>query len=79
VDAHLDQLVRLAASRGVVISRAQMLAALVSEASAEAADIAALALQYLGSCREGDLAGQVADAAELPRVRYRGRQRTPPA
>ncbi|WP_412738433.1 hypothetical protein [Krasilnikovia sp. MM14-A1259] len=79
VDAHLDYLVRLAASQGVVISRAQMLAALVSDASVNAATVAASALRYLGSCREGDLARREAGAAQLPTVRYRGRRRSQPS
>nr|WP_255646095.1 hypothetical protein [Actinoplanes polyasparticus] len=79
VDAYLDHLVRLAASRGVLISRAQMLSALASEASADAADIAALAQRYLGGCRVGDLTRKAADAAQLPAVRHRGRQRAAPS
>jgi hypothetical protein len=79
VDAHLDLLVRLAASQGVVISRAQMLSALVAHASVSSADVARVALQYLGRLNDGDLTGAAPNDAQLPVVRYRGRQRTQPA
>jgi hypothetical protein len=76
VDAHLELLVRLAASEGVVISRAQMLSALVAAASVGSKDVARIATTYLGRLNDGDLASTVPDEVQLPVVRHRGRQRT---
>jgi hypothetical protein len=75
VDGRLDLLVRLAASEGVVISRAQMLSALVASASITSADLARIALHYLGRLNEGDLVRSAPTDRQLPAVRYRGRQR----
>jgi hypothetical protein len=77
VDARLDLLIRLAADRGVVISRAQMLSALVATASVDGADVAGMALRYLGRINEGDLPAAAPPSHQLPEVRHRGRKRTP--
>lgn len=77
VDAHLDLLVRLAADQGVLISRAQMLSALVADASVSGATVGRLARRYLGRLKAGDLA-RLAPPDELPAVRHRGRQRAQP-
>lgn len=79
VDAHLDLLVRVLAGEGIVLSRAQMLAALVADASPRGPGLARLTRRYLGRLRAGELAALRAQQADqLPTVRYRGRQRTPP-
>lgn len=78
VDAQLELLIRLAAQQGVVISRAQMLSALVATASVDGADVAVMARRYLGGINEGDLPAGAPPSHQLPEVRHRGRQRTPP-
>lgn len=78
VDAHLDLLVRLAADQGVLISRAQMLSALVADASVSGAAVGRLARRYLGQLKAGDLARLAPRPDELPAVRHRGRQRVQP-
>jgi hypothetical protein len=75
VDAHLDLMVRLAAEQGVLVSRAQMLSALVAGASLNGATVGTLARRYLGQLRAGDLARLAPPPDELPAVRHRGRQR----
>jgi hypothetical protein len=79
VDAHLDLLVRLAASEGVVVSRAQMLSALVAHASVTSSDVAKVATRYLGRFHEGDLRHGAPADDQLPQVRHRGRQRARPS
>jgi hypothetical protein len=78
VDAHLELLIRLAAARGVVISRAQMLSALVATASLDGAAVAGMAQRYLGGMNEGDLPATAPPPHHLPEVRRRGRQRALP-
>ncbi|MEU1969382.1 hypothetical protein ABZ541_29000 [Micromonospora sediminicola] len=77
VDAHLDLLVRLAANEGIPISRAQMLSALVANASLSGPTMAKMARRYLGQLKVGDLA-RAAQPDDLPEVRHRGRQRAHP-
>ena len=79
VDAHLDFLVQLLAGQGIQISRAQMLSALVAEASPNGPALARLARRYLGRLQAGELAALAATHSDhLPSVRHRGRQRTRP-
>jgi hypothetical protein len=75
VDAHLNLLVRMAADEGILISRAQMLSALVAHADLSPPAVAEIARRYLGKLKAGDLARTVPSPDELPAVRYRGRQR----
>ncbi|OKI64325.1 hypothetical protein [Micromonospora sp. CB01531] len=79
VDAHLDILVRLAADEGIPISRAQMLSALVANASLSGPTVAKIARRYLGQLKVGDLTRAAPDSDELPAVRHRGRQRAQPS
>jgi hypothetical protein len=79
VDAHLDLLVRLAAEQGVLVSRAQMLSALVADASLNGPTVGRLARRYLGQLQAGDLASRAPTPDALPAVRYRGRQRGQPS
>ena len=78
VDDRLDVLVRLAADEGVPISRAQMLSALVANASVNSAAVARVARRYLGGLQAGDLASTAPSPDTLPAVRHRGRQRAAP-
>ncbi|WIM99973.1 hypothetical protein ACTOB_003644 [Actinoplanes oblitus] len=79
VDAHLDLLVRLAAGEGILISRAQMLSALVADANLDKNVVATIARRYLSNLNEGDLARTAPPEQHLPVVRHRGRQRARPA
>ncbi|TCB94452.1 hypothetical protein E0H26_21265 [Micromonospora zingiberis] len=78
VDAHLDLLVRLAADEGIPMSRAQMLSALVANASLSGPTVAKMVRRYLGQLKVGDLARGAPRSEDLPQVRHRGRQRTHP-
>ena len=78
VDDRLELLVRLAAGEGIPISRAQMLSALVANASVDAALVARVARRYLGDLHVGDLARAAPSSQVLPEVRHRGRQRVEP-
>jgi hypothetical protein len=78
VDGHLDLLVRLAADEGIPISRAQMLSALVANATLSGPALARIARRYLGRLEVGDLARMAPQRDELPSVRHRGRQRARP-
>jgi hypothetical protein len=78
VDAHLDLLVRLAADEGIPISRAQMLSALVANASVSGPVVARIARRYLGDLHAGDLVQTAPPPERLPQVRHRGRQRAQP-
>lgn len=79
MDAHLDLLVRVLAGEGIQLSRAQMLAALVADASPRGPALARLTRRYLSRLQVGELAALRAQQDDqLPSVRYRGRQRTPP-
>ncbi|GIE90732.1 hypothetical protein [Actinoplanes regularis] len=79
VDAHLDLLVRLAANEGILISRAQMLSALVADANLNRTVVAKIARRYLSQLKAGDLVRAAPPDDVLPAVRHRGRQRTPRA
>lgn len=73
VDAHLDLLRRVAAAQGVPISRAQLLAALVADATLDGRRLAGIARKYLQR-HAGDLRSpEIID--ELPSVRQAGRRR----
>jgi hypothetical protein len=77
VDDRLDLLVRVAADEGIPVSRAQMLSALVADASLDQAWLADVARRYL-QAREGALADSAPAQDRLPAVKYRGRQRGQP-
>lgn len=74
VDAHLDLLRRVAAAQGVQISRAQLLAALVADATLDGPRLAAVALNYLQRLA-GDLERSTEAIRDLPSVRQPGRRR----
>jgi DNA-binding response OmpR family regulator len=74
VDAHLDLLRRVAAEQGVQISRAQLLAALVADATLDGRRLAAVAVKYLRRLA-GDLERSTEAIKELPSVRQPGRRR----
>lgn len=77
VDDRLDLLVRVAADEGIPVSRAQMLSALVAEASLDQGWLADVARRYLRT-REGALAGSAPAQDLLPTVKHRGRRRAQP-
>jgi hypothetical protein len=79
VDSHLDLLVRLAAEQGVLVSRAQMLSALVANSSLDGPTVGRLVRRYLGQLQAGDLASRAPAPDALPAVRHRGRQRSQPS
>lgn len=74
VDAHLDLLRRIAAAQGVQISRAQLLAALVADATLDGAHLAEVALHYLRR-PAGDLERSTSAIGELPVAPQPGRRR----
>lgn len=78
VDDRLDLLVRVAADEGIPVSRAQMLSALVADASLDQTEIADVARRYLRA-REGALVRSAPAPDRLPTVRYRGRRRAQPS
>lgn len=74
VDAHLDLLRRLAAGQGVQISRSQLLAALVADATLDGPRLAEVALHYLRRS-VGELEGSTSAIGELPVAPQPGRRR----
>jgi hypothetical protein len=74
VDAHLDLLRRIATARGVPISRAQLLAALVADAALDGKRLATVATRYLQR-HTGDLERSAEAVGELPSARRPGRPR----
>jgi hypothetical protein len=79
VDERLNLLVSLLAAEGVLISRAQLLSALVANAQLDRAKLLQMARTYLGRMQAGDLDATAPPAKELPKIRHRGRQRRPHA